>query len=568
MGTSALILVTGTGPDGPETTRLYRHYDGYPSQTLVDIARFLPKAAGWSPYPSDWADDLQELSMDKNGKSDFRIEGGPWPRAANPSADDGGDVAEWYYRIDADLRRVDVHGRYGDRFFEGTIPDFEKRGPVSPIPAGETEADARAIEKAVAALEAAGFGVSREPPSLERDLRDAEDVLLARRRENPGARLADVYDSDPELRRACATLFPEFEYPDHSWRTLRDLHYEGIRAADALRAEAAGVIPPNGHDLSAAKEGSSESLGSVPGEKRKEIDMPETKERKEAKESAGPGSDKPFAIAVPFADKDEARKAGAVWFGALKTWAIPEGATTREQSKFSKWFPKDGDDASENAIKANAVFADATGRKAQSAFIEACADAKATERSLTQMVLLGADPCAANSKGTTGLHKAAESGNVEAVALLLAAGADPRAADHKQRTPLHKAAYYGRAEAAEALLAAGADPRARDADGASPEDHAALGLARARGDIARLADWQERRKAEGNLPEGTERDFVAAEAEAEARFSRTTDVVEKARMDAEKAEKTESAAEVVEQAPAAESAAEAPARRTRKAKAK
>lgn len=566
MGTSALILVTGRGPDGPETTRLYRHFDGYPSQTLVDIARILPEAMGKSPYPADWARSLQETSRGPNDeKPDFRIEGGPWKRRAYPTADDGGDVVEWYYRIDADLRRVDVHGRYEDRFFEGTIPDFEKRGPVPPIPAGETEADARAIEKAVADLEAAGFGVSREPPSLERDLRDAEGVLRVRRRENPRARLADVYDSDPELRRACSTLFPDFEYPDHSWRTLRDLHYEGIRAADALRAEAAGIIPPNGDDLSAEKEGSSESLGSVPGEKKKEIDMAETKERKETKESAGPGLEKPFAIAVPFSDNAEVRKTGAVWFGALKTWVIPEGVTTKEQSKFSKWFPKYGDPASENAIKANAVFADATGRKVQSAFIAACEDPKATEKALTQMVLLGADPCAANSKGTTGLHKAAEVGNVEVISLLLAAGADPRAADHKERTPLHKSAYYGRAEAAEALLAAGADPRARDADGASPEDHAALGLARVRGDIARLADWQERRKAEGNLPEGTDRDFVAAEAEAEVRFSRTTDVVEKARMDAEKAERVE---EVVEQAPAAESAAEAPAKRTRKAKAK
>ncbi len=562
-----MILVTGRGPDGPETTRLYRHYDGYPSQTLVDIARILPGSMERSASPADWAKSLQEMTRDpKDGKPDFAIEGGPWPRVANPSADCGGDTVEWYYRIDADLKRVDVHGRYGDRFFEGTLQDFERRGPVPPIPAGETAADARAIERAVAALESIGFGVSREPPSLERDIDEAETVLRDRCRVNPSTKLADVYDSDPALQKACSLLFPDFEYPNHSWRSLRNLHYEGIRAADSLRDGARGIIPPNGDDLSRGAEGSSESLGSVPGDSKKETTMNETTERKETRESAGPGLERPFAIAVPYADKDEAKKAGAVWFGALKTWAIPEGATTKEQSKFSKWYPKEGDEASESAIRANEIFADATGKKAQAAFLEACAGERTTERDLTQLVLMGADPCSANSKGSTGLHKAAESGNQEVVEILLAAGADPNAVDHKLRSPLHKAAFYGRPEMAEALLAAGADPAARDIDGATPEDQSAIGLARARGDIARLADWQERRKADGKLADGTERDFVAAEARAEERFERTTSAIEKAREAAEKVD------EVVEQAPAAESPseapAEAPAKRTRKAKAK
>lgn len=36
-------------------------------------------------------------------------------------------------------------------------------------------------------------------------------------------RLAEVYDDDEELREALGELFPNFEYPDFSYKTLREI---------------------------------------------------------------------------------------------------------------------------------------------------------------------------------------------------------------------------------------------------------------------------------------------------------------------------------------------------------
>lgn len=39
----------------------------------------------------------------------------------------------------------------------------------------------------------------------------------------PGTRLAELYDEDDMLRCALSTLFPDFEYPDFSHLTLREI---------------------------------------------------------------------------------------------------------------------------------------------------------------------------------------------------------------------------------------------------------------------------------------------------------------------------------------------------------
>lgn len=36
-------------------------------------------------------------------------------------------------------------------------------------------------------------------------------------------KLADVYDSDDMLRDVLGTLFPEFEYPDFSYKTIEQI---------------------------------------------------------------------------------------------------------------------------------------------------------------------------------------------------------------------------------------------------------------------------------------------------------------------------------------------------------
>ena len=61
------------------------------------------------------------------------------------------------------------------------------------------------------------------------------------------------------------------------------------------------------------------------------------------------------------------------------------------------------------------------------------------------------------------LHRAAEQGNVTALALLLDCGFDPNRGDEEiGKTPLHSAAMAGRPDAVRLLLARGASPDVRD----------------------------------------------------------------------------------------------------------
>ena len=53
------------------------------------------------------------------------------------------------------------------------------------------------------------------------NLHTAEAFL--RNYENTQARLSEVYDDDDQLRDALGVLFPEFEYPDFSHRTIGEI---------------------------------------------------------------------------------------------------------------------------------------------------------------------------------------------------------------------------------------------------------------------------------------------------------------------------------------------------------
>jgi ankyrin repeat protein len=76
-----------------------------------------------------------------------------------------------------------------------------------------------------------------------------------------------------------------------------------------------------------------------------------------------------------------------------------------------------------------------------------------------------ADVNAAEPDGTTPLHWAAQSDDVEMTRMLLAAGASARVANRYGSTPLSLAAINGNAAIIEMLIAAGADPNATVAQG-------------------------------------------------------------------------------------------------------
>ena len=70
------------------------------------------------------------------------------------------------------------------------------------------------------------------------------------------------------------------------------------------------------------------------------------------------------------------------------------------------------------------------------------------------------------------IHKAARTGNIEAVKQHLAAGTDVNAKEEDGYTPLNFAAQHGHKEIVELLIAAGADVNAKNEVGRRPLDGA------------------------------------------------------------------------------------------------
>lgn len=93
-------------------------------------------------------------------------------------------------------------------------------------------------------------------------------------------------------------------------------------------------------------------------------------------------------------------------------------------------------------------------------------------------------------KESTALHLAADEGNAECVALLLAKGADAKVKNHRGFTPLHLAARTSNLECVELLLRDGnADPNSEDFDHRTPL-HAAISKSDSAFDIIEaLVSW-------------------------------------------------------------------------------
>ena len=84
----------------------------------------------------------------------------------------------------------------------------------------------------------------------------------------------------------------------------------------------------------------------------------------------------------------------------------------------------------------------------------------------------GANAQTCAQDGTTAMHHAAFSGQVDALRSLLAAGADVNAVTKDRETPLMVAVTCGHTEAVRFLLANGADSDIRDANGLTASQRA------------------------------------------------------------------------------------------------
>jgi ankyrin repeat protein len=82
---------------------------------------------------------------------------------------------------------------------------------------------------------------------------------------------------------------------------------------------------------------------------------------------------------------------------------------------------------------------------------------------------------ARDAEGATPLHKAAYTGQLTCLELLLERGADLSIQDKEGSSPAHKAAYSNRTECLTALLKRGAEVDNRDYDSGTPLHNAAFG---------------------------------------------------------------------------------------------
>lgn len=106
-------------------------------------------------------------------------------------------------------------------------------------------------------------------------------------------------------------------------------------------------------------------------------------------------------------------------------------------------------------------------------------------------LLLAADPSllsARDSDGSTPLHCATWKGHQHVVAALLEAGADVNAVnqnEHWGTTPLHAAAHANQSAIARLLIEHGADTKAKDMEGRTPMFHTTFHKAKA---VAKLLE--------------------------------------------------------------------------------
>lgn len=186
MGTRSIIVITGQARygQGHETVRLYKHWDGYPTENLPIIAQAVARMEKSitdqpepfrSKYPSvegltgmviGEASSCYGMGAQVDEDDHGRGTKARFAEAFDPKHLGMQSDLEWIYVVDAEARSVAVYG--GE--YTGEVPQKAfKRGPVNPMAFVQRlrtdyqECGRSQIGEAIATLEASGWKLAEKP---------------------------------------------------------------------------------------------------------------------------------------------------------------------------------------------------------------------------------------------------------------------------------------------------------------------------------------------------------------------------------------------------------------------
>lgn len=267
------------------------------------------------------------------------------------------------------------------------------------------------------------------------------EALEALRGANRRSNLGKLYDEDERVASAALAAWKDFEYPDHSWKTVGAFYDSALRRADPNAVLWAEVCAGNDEGIAKALALGADPNARYPGDARPTLVGQAAFEcrPKALRRLAKLGAD----ASIP----DD-------WGRPPLHMALFGAASEREKAEVLKALvdrgaPVDGRDNSGRAALAHA---------ARLGFAEAA----------SILLSRGADPNAQGQDGQGPLHWAATRNHILVAKALLAAGADPNLAEEAGRTPMHWAGLNGSATLCGALAKAGANLDARDSLGVTP----------------------------------------------------------------------------------------------------
>jgi len=165
MGTRSIIIITGKEKsqfsEMRASTRLYKHYDGYPTNVLANLAEAF---IGWRNWEGSICHDSAIeaiLAKEMGAKVEAKFEGEFNARRTRRLGNQG-DL-EWIYVVNTDTRHIEI---YGGGYTDKTPSEVYRLGTVSPYILLDGIKDEyldglyNEIKKAIADLKKIGFTVN------------------------------------------------------------------------------------------------------------------------------------------------------------------------------------------------------------------------------------------------------------------------------------------------------------------------------------------------------------------------------------------------------------------------